>query len=473
MSARLFKRGNVWFAWVPKLGGGTRKVSTQCTDRKAAEIRAAQLERAVLDPSSAAAATATLREALELLIRDRLSMAKAGKRSHATVAFYQAKAGVLVDGLAAVLRRPPTADVFLREVVASLVDDYVILRREDGVEESTISKELITWRSAMRLAKRRGLWLGDIEAVFPKGFSPEYQPGERWLAPIEVAALFRAMVRPVTYRKHGLTDAQVASARVRLDAGANRVALAKDLGISTATLWKINKYRDAVEEEVRGAELFAIVAFSIATGAEPSAIWRAERRDVAHDFSGCMVRGSKNKYRKLRPVPLPLLAFRMLLEYAVTHADGDRLLFPSRHQSSFRRTLAEACARAGIPNVTLTDLRRTHGKYLRLSGVDPSGIGASLGHADGRMAERIYGKASAAELAAVIEAQIAAGGGGLLMGGDVAESGRFGAIVEIASSTITAEFQCPLPESNQGHGDFQSPALPTELSGRPETARTI
>ena len=25
---------------------------------------------------------------------------------------------------------------------------------------------------------------------------------------------------------------------------------------------------------------------------------------------------------------------------------------------------------------------------------------------------------------------------------------------------------CPLPESNQRHGDFQSPALPTELSGQ-------
>ena len=35
---------------------------------------------------------------------------------------------------------------------------------------------------------------------------------------------------------------------------------------------------------------------------------------------------------------------------------------------------------------------------------------------------------------------------------------------------------CPEPESNQRHGDFQSPALPTELSGQngdPERARTV
>ena len=28
------------------------------------------------------------------------------------------------------------------------------------------------------------------------------------------------------------------------------------------------------------------------------------------------------------------------------------------------------------------------------------------------------------------------------------------------------EYWCPDSESNQGHGDFQSPALPTELSGQ-------
>ena len=32
---------------------------------------------------------------------------------------------------------------------------------------------------------------------------------------------------------------------------------------------------------------------------------------------------------------------------------------------------------------------------------------------------------------------------------------------------------CPVPESNQGHGDFQSPALPTELTGRSKATRTI
>ena len=448
MAARIFKRGRIWFAWVPVLGGGTRKVSTQCTDKKAAEAAAAVLERDAVDPDRAAATTATLREALELLIRDRLSKAKAGKMSHETVAFYQRKSGVLVDGIAAVLGRSPTATIYLREVTAALVDDYIIQRRDDGVEESTISKELVTWRSAMRLAKRRQLWAGDIEEVFPRGFSPEYQPGERFLAPYELPRLFRAMVRPVAHRSHGLTGDQVADLRARLDVGnregmrrlgVDRKALAKEFGISTATLWKIDTHREPEVAEVRGEELFAIVAFAIATGAEPSAIWRARRGDAASDRSSCLVRGSKNKYRKDRPVALPLLPFRMLLEYAVTNADGDDVLFPSRHKSVFRRTLTEACVRAGIPHVTLTDLRRTHGKWLRLSGVSPANIGTSLGHADGRMAERIYGKASPLEIAAVLEAQIAASGGALPMGGSYPD--RHGLLMgaELAETGSNAE----------------------------------
>lgn len=416
--ARLFKRGIYFYTWVPKPEGGTRKVATNCTDKTAALARAVELERLAVDPERAAAAKATLREALELLIRDRTSQAKGGKMSMETVEFYRGKAGVLVDGIAAVLKRSPKAIVLLTEVKASLVDDYIMLRREDGVEDSTIAKELTTWRAAMRLAKRRGLWPGrDIDEVFPKGFQGNYKPGERWVSPEELVKLYRAMVRPTAYRKHGLSDVQVGELRARADGGENRKELARAFGISTATSWKLLSDREDREAAVRGQELFAIVAFVIATGAEPSAVWRARRSDPTGDRSSCLVRGSKNARRVDRPVPLPLLGYRLLLEYAVLHADGEgQTLFPVRHASVFRRTLTEACQRAGIPHLCLTDLRRTHGKWLRLSGVAPDAIGPSLGHADGRMAATTYGKASAAELARVVEAQIAVGGGGLLMG---------------------------------------------------------
>ena len=35
----------------------------------------------------------------------------------------------------------------------------------------------------------------------------------------------------------------------------------------------------------------------------------------------------------------------------------------------------------------------------------------------------------------------------------------------VCEKLLSKKKWCPDPESNQGHGDFQSPALPTELSG--------
>jgi len=108
------------------------------------------------------------------------------------------------------------------------------------------------------------------------------------------------------------------------------------------------------------------------------------------------------------------LPFAMLLEDALRYADGINGLFLSR-ESSFRHRLAEACERAGIPHLSPNDLRRTHGKWLRLAGVATSTIYPSMGHIDGRMTERVYARASARELANVQRAELATKSG-LLMG---------------------------------------------------------
>ncbi len=360
---RVFKRGKVWHAWIPLHGGGVERKSTNCTDRKAAEARAIELERIAADPDGAAQEAATLRDAFGLLIRDREGRVKAGKGSEETVKFYRKKAHSLLTVVAEVLRRRADAPVYLRECTAALVDDVIAQRRDDGVKENTIAKELTTWRTTMRLAKRRSLWKGDLDAVFPVGFSPNYEPRGRWVSPEELVKLYHAMVRPTLYR-------------------------------------------GGSEGPERGHELFAIVAFSIATSAESAAIWRAKREDIAEDLSSVRVRGTKNS-RRDRVVPLMLLEFRLLLRYAVSHADGEHALFMDR-EGSFRHRLHEACERAGIEPLCPTDLRRTHAKWLRLRGVVPSAIAPSMGHVDSRMVERVYGRATAMELAHLQAAQIAA-----------------------------------------------------------------
>ncbi len=389
--ARIFRRRGpdgkwlkVYYAWVPDPEtGGTRRVSTKCTNPAAAQRRADQLELEALDPDSAAQAQATLNDAIDLLILDRESQAKGGKRSVETVEFYRKKGGLLLGAVPEALGRHEGDTVRLREVNGAVVDDYIILRRNDGAKDSTIQKELTTWRASMRLAKRRRLWKGDLEETFPK-FGADYKPGERYLEPHEVLPLRAAFIRPT-------------------------------------------KHRGGSEGPERGHALWAVCAFMIATGAEWSAVWRARREDVVQDTTAwyVRVRGSKNK-RRDDVNAIVFLAFAYLLDEALRFADGEHGLFLN-HEGSFRHRLAEACERAGIavrsPDgkgwarrpLSPTDLRRTHGKWLRLAGVTPGVIGVALRHADGRMAERVYARASAVELADVQRAELAQSCG-LLMG---------------------------------------------------------
>jgi integrase len=298
-----------------------------------------------------------------------------------TVEFYRKKSGILLGAVPAALSRPEGDKVRLREVTPALVDDYIIMRRNDGVVDSTIQKELTTWRASMRLAKRRRLWRGDLEECFPK-FGADYQPRERWLHWSEVLPLRAAFIRP-------------------------------------------RKLRGGHEGPEHGHALWAIAAFMVATSCEWSAAWRARPEDVdkRDDLAWFVhVRGTKKKTRD-RHVPIVHLPFAMLLDDALACADGTHGLFLNR-EGSFRHRLAEACERAGIAHLSPNDLRRTHGKWLRLAGVTPANIATSLGHADARMAERVYAKASARELASVQRAELAASG--LLMGSGPAQNDQTG-----------------------------------------------
>jgi integrase len=177
---------------------------------------------------------------------------------------------------------------------------------------------------------------------------------------------------------------------------------------------------------MRGHKRFAIVAYSIATSAESVALWRAKREDIKDDLSEVHVRGTKNENRD-RDVPIQLLALGYLLAFAREHADGVNSLFLDR-EGTFRNRLRGACKRAGLPGISPTDHRRTHGKWLRLAGVSISNIYPSMGHSDGRMLERGYGKVTAVEIAHVLAAQIAATQGaqaGSYLGGGGGGSGAY------------------------------------------------
>ena len=167
---RLFKRGRVWYAWFYESGQRVTR-TTKCRDRSAAELVARQWERDAADPDHAAARTATLTGALQLLLRRDAEEVGAGRRSPDTVSFHRTKAGHLVRvfELDAEERHIPFPLATFR---AADVDRYISTRRGETAADTTISKELVVLRKALRLAIRAGLWRGRVEEVIPVAFSP-------------------------------------------------------------------------------------------------------------------------------------------------------------------------------------------------------------------------------------------------------------------------------------------------------------
>lgn len=142
----------------------------------------------------------------------------------------------------------------------------------------------------------------------------------------------------------------------------------------------------------------ALVAFLLATGATyPSEVESVTRADVDLSRWTVRLRGTKRRTRD-RTVPVVDFARPWLL-LAVSHV-------PFTRWSNVRRDLHTACRAAGIAPVCPTDFRRTLATLLRRAGVEPSLIGRLLGHADSRMAERVYGRLGSDALGALLSQRL-------------------------------------------------------------------
>ncbi len=145
------------------------------------------------------------------------------------------------------------------------------------------------------------------------------------------------------------------------------------------------------------ADRAAVVAFIVATGADWSSVETAKRGDVNLRGGTILVRGTKTNHR-WRTLPI-LAPFEELAQVAAAY-------LPFRPWSNVRRDLEVACRRATVSKVTPRDLRRSHGTILTQAGVEPHLVGKMLGHADGRMAERVYGQMSTKALGALVSSRI-------------------------------------------------------------------
>ena len=334
---RIFKRGRVWYGWFYE--DGRRVVrTTRCRDRAAAERVARQWELDAADPDHAAARTATLTDALQLLLARDEEDVLAGRRSPDTVLFHRSKAGHLVR-LFETAEGGSHVPFPLARLRAANVDGYVSRRRAEKVSDGTISKELVVLRKSLRLAVRAGLWKGRVDEVIPVAFSTGYEPRTRALTADELGKLLHEL----------------------LPDRAARVAFI----VSTSACW-------------RETEL-------------------ARREDVGEGLATVLLRGTKRKTR-FRTVPIVSPGQRSLLEYAVEHAEGTGGAF-FRAWRNARRDLVDACDRAGIERCSPNDLRRTFASWQVEAGVPLYPIAQAMGHKDTRMLERVYGRQTPEQLA--------------------------------------------------------------------------
>ncbi|MHB1845346.1 MAG: tyrosine-type recombinase/integrase, partial [Deltaproteobacteria bacterium] len=398
---RVFKRGDTYYGQFYENGVRIQR-STRCHDKKAAEAVVREWERAAADPAHAAAQAVTLGQVLQLVIDVRFEEALAGRKSHSTVSFYLRTAGHLI--------RVFGADCRLARIDAAGADRYISERRRELASDHTISKELVTLRIALKLARRRKLWKGDPGEVLPIGFAPAYKPKRRFLEPDEL----RKLLGELTPDK---------SARV---------------------------------------------AFTVAVAATWSDTDRALWADVTSNLTWVHVRGEKTSYRD-RSVPIVAPWQLSLLKHTLLYAMGrEEHLFT--RWANVRRDVAEACERAKIPPCSPNDLRRTTATWLRRDGVSPDLIASVLGHADSRMVERVYGRLPPEILRARLSKEL---GGDCSAGAtDRADSAGLIALpgrVEVNPSQVLPEVSVPRGGIEPPTRGFSVPVL---LVPRPRTSRT-
>jgi integrase len=208
--------------------------------------------------------------------------------------------------------------------------------------DRTIKRELGVLRTALALAKSRGVWSGDLDMILPEGFTPAPTPKQDTITRAQALRLF------------------------------------PHLSPDTA----------------------AATAFSLATGAELSGLQNALRIDIPDDLQSCnnvLVRGTKNAHRH-DTVPTVTDEQKLLLGYAARHAKGDGgRLFGNLHRMF--KELKEACVAEGIKPVSSHDLRRSGGQWMVDLSVPIELVSKFMRHSDTRITETIYASVKREDLA--------------------------------------------------------------------------
>lgn len=174
----LFRRGKVYYADYVDRDGRRHRCSLRTQDSQVAKERLR--ERELLATNPAAYSKETLGDALENLI---VSLARAG-RPEGTISSYTSRAGHTVR----VLGRDLRIGSLRRPVLLAYLDQ----RRDEGATDHSIHKELVVVRLALKHARDRETWAGDISQIVPT-IRSGYTPKDRWLTHEEYRAVLREL----------------------------------------------------------------------------------------------------------------------------------------------------------------------------------------------------------------------------------------------------------------------------------------
>jgi len=229
---------------------------------------------------------------------------------------------------------------------------YIATRIDEGAHPHSVHKELVVARGALKSAASRDRYHGALDAV-PR-FDAQYTPRTTYLTPDQ----FHALCLELTPRRANLRPGPLARYEARRNNRALYVMLA------------------ALASPRRG-ELEAL---------------RWEHVDLARNVIRIPKGKTVGRVVAIHPVLRPWLE--------ALEGSGP-IVEP---WANIGRDLPAACARAGVPRVTLNDLRRTFASWLVQAGISLYVVSRLLGHKSTRMVEMVYGQLDEATLIAAMSA---------------------------------------------------------------------
>jgi integrase len=143
---------------------------------------------------------------------------------------------------------------------------------------------------------------------------------------------------------------------------------------------------DKLFAHIHGEWTRDVCLMALYTGLRQNDILRLERSHI--DWENNAIRLTQGKTQRIVEVKINEIIRNVLK----SRWEGDRHFFLSpktgKPEGSVRHTLKRACYRAGIPRITIRDLRRTCGSRLEDEGFNSATIAKQLGHSDLRSVYR-------------------------------------------------------------------------------------